>query len=232
MKKDTPYHFETGEVLLIDKPLRWTSTDVVRKIRNALKLKKIGHAGTLDPLATGLLILCTGKMTKQIDSYQAEEKEYTGTLVLGKTTPCIDLELPFDAEYEWKHITKEQIQEAVIQQTGEIEQLPPLYSAVQVEGKRLYDLARKGKVPKEITPRRVTVKLFEIDATQLPEVHFRIICSKGTYIRSVVRDIGEQLGCGAYLKALRRTRIGNFLLQDAMSVDDFIAHAKQNTIIQ
>lgn len=216
---------DEGQLILIDKPLTWTSFDVANKLKYACKFKKIGHAGTLDPLATGLLILCTGKMTKQIDQYQAQEKEYTGTLVLGKTTPSVDLETAFDAEFDTAGITSEQIQEAARQLTGDIVQVPPIYSAVRVGGERLYEKARRGETT-EIKSRQVTVSVFETAATRLPEVNFRIVCSKGTYIRSLVRDLGLLLNNGAYLSALRRTRIGNFLVEDADTIEGFIEQFK------
>ncbi|WP_266366560.1 tRNA pseudouridine(55) synthase TruB [Tellurirhabdus rosea] len=216
---------DEGQVLLIDKPLRWTSFDVVNKLRYAGKFKKIGHAGTLDPLATGLLILCTGKKTKQIDQYQAQEKEYTGTLVLGKTTPSVDLETEFDAEYNLAGLTAEAVQEAVRQLTGEITQIPPIYSAVKVNGERLYEKARRGETA-EIKSRTVSVPVFEVETSRFPEIDFRIVCSKGTYIRSLVRDLGLLLNNGAYLKVLRRTRIGNFRVEDADTVEEFITKIK------
>jgi tRNA pseudouridine55 synthase len=212
---------DEGEVILIDKPLTWTSFDVANKLKRACKFKKIGHAGTLDPLASGLLILCTGKKTKQIDTYQAQEKEYTGTFVLGKTTPSVDLETEFDATYPVDHITSEVLENARQKLTGPIEQVPPIYSAVRVDGERLYKKARRGEVA-EIKKRNVEVSLFEIDSSRFPEIDFRIICSKGTYIRSMVRDFGELAGSGAYLSALCRTRIGAFELKDAWDLTDFI----------
>ncbi len=213
-----------GQVILIDKPLRWTSFDVVKKLKYAIKAKKIGHAGTLDPLATGLLILCTEKMTKQIDSYQAQEKEYTGTLVLGKTTPSVDLETEIDAEYPTEHITNEKINEAAQKLTGEIQQVPPIFSAIRIDGKRAYHKARKGKTEAdvEIKPRTVKISEFEITNIRFPEVDFRVVCSKGTYIRSLVRDFGVLLESGAYMSALCRTRIGEFWLKDAHSIEEFI----------
>lgn len=212
---------DEGEVILIDKPLTWTSFDVANKLKRACKFKKIGHAGTLDPLATGLLILCTGKKTKQIDTYQAQEKEYTGTLVLGKTTPSIDLETEFDAEYPTDHITPEILERTRLALTGNISQTPPIYSALRVDGERLYKKARRGEEV-EIKKRNVEISLFEIDATQFPAVDFRIICSKGTYIRSMVRDFGQLAGSGAYMSALCRTRIGAFELKNAWNLTDFI----------
>ena len=213
---------DPGEVILIDKPLTWTSFDVANKLKKACKFKKIGHAGTLDPLATGLLILCTGKKTKEIDTYQAQEKEYTGTLVLGKTTPSVDLETGFDGEYPVDHILSgTRLQDAVKALTGELDQKPPVYSAVRVDGERLYKKARRGEQV-EIKTRKVTIREFEIDDKDFPEIAFRIVCSKGTYIRSMVRDFGELLDSGAYLKELRRTRIGDFEVKDAWELDSFI----------
>jgi tRNA pseudouridine55 synthase len=212
---------DEGEVLLIDKPLTWTSFDVVKKIKWACKFKKIGHAGTLDPLATGLLILCTGKKTKQIDTYQAQEKEYEGTLVLGKTTPSVDLETEFDQEYPTEHISREDLMEAARQLTGDLDQLPPIYSAVRLNGERLYKKARRGESV-EIKPRKVTVNLFEIQDAEFPVIHFRIVCSKGTYVRSLVRDFGTLVQSGAYLASLRRTRIGTFHVSDADQLTDYI----------
>jgi tRNA pseudouridine55 synthase len=212
---------DEGEVILIDKPLTWTSFDVANKLKRGCKFKKIGHAGTLDPLATGLLILCTGKKTKQIDLYQAQEKEYTGTLVLGKTTPSVDLETEFDAEYPTDHITPEILENARLQLVGTIEQTPPIYSALRVDGERLYKKARRGEEI-EIKKRIVEISLFEIDPTNFPAVDFKIICSKGTYIRSIVRDFGQLVGSGAYMSALCRTRIGAFELKNAWNLTDFI----------
>ncbi|GAB3558000.1 tRNA pseudouridine(55) synthase TruB [Spirosoma fluminis] len=221
---------DPGQVILIDKPLTWTSFDVANKLKYACKFRKIGHAGTLDPLATGLLILCTGKMTKQIDQYQAQEKEYTGTLVLGKTTPSVDLETAFDAEFDTSGITTEQIQQAAEQLTGDILQVPPIYSAVRVNGERLYEKARRGETGNEIEggikSRQVTVSVFETDATRFPEIDFRIVCSKGTYIRSLVRDLGLLLANGAYMSSLRRTRIGAFRVEDADTLEGFIAKCR------
>jgi tRNA pseudouridine55 synthase len=218
---------DPGQLILIDKPLTWTSFDVANKLKYACKFKKIGHAGTLDPLATGLLILCTGKMTKQIDQYQAQEKEYTGTLVLGKTTPSVDLETEFDSESDPTGITPEQIQDAARQLTGDIMQIPPIYSAVRVNGERLYEKARRGETL-EIKSRQVTVSVFETDSSRFPEVDFRIVCSKGTYIRSMVRDLGLLLNNGAYMSALRRTRIGDFRVDNADTLDNFIAKCRES----
>lgn len=223
---------DPGQLILIDKPLTWTSFDVANKLKYACKFKKIGHAGTLDPLATGLLILCTGKMTRQIDQYQAQEKEYTGTLVLGKTTPSVDLETEFDGEYDLTGITPEQVREAARQLTGDILQIPPIYSAVRVNGERLYEKARRGETAEQvqggIKHRQVTVSVFDVDTHRFPEVGFRIVCSKGTYIRSLVRDLGLLLNNGAYMSALRRTRIGNFTVVDADTIESFIAKCRDN----
>lgn len=217
---------DPGQLILIDKPREWTSFDVVNKLRRACKFKKIGHAGTLDPLATGLLILCTGKMTKQIDSYQAQEKEYIGTLVLGKTTPSVDLETEFDAEFDVSGLTPEMVREAAAQLTGTIQQIPPIYSAVRVNGERLYERARRGETADQveggIKSRTVTVSVFNVLTDDFPTIDFRIVCSKGTYIRSLVRDLGLLLNNGAYMSALRRTRIGEFEVKDAQTVTGFI----------
>lgn len=223
---------DPGEVLLIDKPLGWTSFAVVKKLKWAAQYKKIGHAGTLDPLATGLLICCTGKMTKQIESYQAAEKEYTGTFVLGKTTPSVDLETPFDAEYPIEHITAQILESARQALTGAISQTPPIFSAVKVDGKRAYELARSGQEA-EIKSKIITVSTFEIDQSRFPELDFRIVCSKGTYIRSLVRDFGVFCQSGAYLKSLRRTRIGDFNVADAVSLEQFVeTHRPGSTLYE
>ena len=215
------FDFNEGEVLLINKPYEWTSFDVVKKLKYALKIKKIGHAGTLDPLATGLLILCTGKLTKKIDSFQQQEKEYEGVLVLGKTTPSIDLETSFDSENDISHVTINEVIGAAEKFKGEISQIPPQYSAVKVGGERVYKKARKG-IQVSIKARNVVIKAFIITKVELPEVHFKIICSKGTYIRSLVRDFGNELKTGAYLKELTRTRIGDFSLNQAFRLEDLI----------
>lgn len=209
---------DDGQMILIDKPLEWTSFDVVKKIRGTYRLKKVGHAGTLDPLATGLLIICTGKKTKQIEGFMDLKKVYTGTLEIGKTTPSIDLETAFDNETGWSDITVESCMEATRSLTGDILQIPPLYSAVRVEGKRAYNFAREG-TDKKLAPRSVQINEFELTRIELPEIDFRIVCSKGTYIRSLVRDFGNNLGVGAYLKGLRRTRIGEFSVEDAITMD-------------
>ncbi|MCK6617442.1 MAG: tRNA pseudouridine(55) synthase TruB [Cyclobacteriaceae bacterium] len=212
-------HQETSSadrLLLVNKPLGWTSFDVVNKLRYKLKIKKIGHAGTLDPLATGLLIICTGKMTKQIEKFMGLEKEYTGTLMLGQTTPSHDLETPVSETKETGHLTDELIYQAANQLTGTILQTPPVHSAIRIGGKRAYALARKGK-ELNLQPREVLIKDFTITAINLPAVQFKVVCSKGTYIRSLVRDFGDALGVGAHLSQLCRTRIGSYQLADALS---------------
>ena len=205
-------------MLLINKPLEWTSFDVVNKLRHRLKIKKIGHAGTLDPLATGLLIICTGKMTKQIDGFQGQEKEYTGKFVIGHTTPSYDLETAPGDPRDIQGITDDQIRHAARQFIGLIQQTPPLHSAIKVDGKRAYELARQGK-DHELKSREVEIKEFEITAVEKPWVTFRVVCSKGTYIRSLARDFGNALGVGAYLAELCRTRIGNYKLENALTIE-------------
>ena len=221
------FNFAQGELLLINKPYKWTSFDVVGKIRNSLKpLKlKVGHAGTLDPLATGLLIICTGKLTKQIDTFQAEEKEYTGTMILGATTPSFDMETAIDNEFTIEGITEDAIYAATAPFKGDIAQYPPAHSAVKVNGERLYVKARLGEEV-ELRQRFVTVSEFEITRIALPEIDFRIVCSKGTYIRSLVSDFGKQLNNGAYLSKLTRTRSGNFLLANAFEVADLVQYLR------
>ncbi|MEP2026048.1 MAG: tRNA pseudouridine(55) synthase TruB [Reichenbachiella sp.] len=219
--------FEKGEVFLVDKPLEWTSFDVVKKIRGRLKIKKVGHAGTLDPLATGLLIICAGKATKKINEYQDLGKTYTGKMVLGKTTPSVDLETEFDSEKSYEHITEQQVNEAAAKWTGDIVQIPPIYSAIKVDGERAYKAARRKEEIK-LKPRPVHVPVFEVDSSNFPEVSFKIQCSKGTYIRSLVRDVGEELGCGAYMSELRRTAIGDFQVDDAFVLEDFISRLQRD----
>ena len=217
----------SGQVLLIDKPLNWTSFQVVNKlrweIRRTYKIKKIkvGHAGTLDPLATGLLVICTGKMTKNIDSFQAQIKEYTGTFVLGSTTPSFDLETEIDQTYPTDHLTDEVIRNATQKFIGEISQFPPVYSALKKDGKRLYEFARAGEAV-DIPSRQVHISAFEITRIENLEVDFRVVCSKGTYIRSLANDFGKALDSGAHLSALRRTKIGDFDVASAVSVENFI----------
>jgi len=219
--------FLSGQVLLIDKPLHWTSFQVVNKlrweIRMAFKIKKIkvGHAGTLDPLATGLLVICTGKMTKQINTFQDQIKEYTGTIVLGSTTPSYDLETEIDEIFSTNHITEELIHKTTKQFIGEIAQFPPIFSAIKKDGKRLYEFARAGEEV-EIKSRNITINTFEITKVALPEVEFRVVCSKGTYIRSLANDFGKALNSGGHLSVLRRTKIGDFDVSEALSIEKFI----------
>jgi len=223
----TEEDFKNGQVLLIDKPLNWTSFQVVNKLRWEIRQRfnikkiKVGHAGTLDPLATGLLIICTGKQTKEIHVYQGQEKEYTGTFTVGATTPSYDLETEIDKTYPTEHITEELLHETTKQFVGEIQQKPPIFSAIKKEGKRLYELARKGETT-EINARTVTVSEFEITKINLPEVEFRVVCSKGTYIRSLAYDFGLALNSGAHLSVLRRTKIGDFSVKKGISVEKFI----------
>ena len=227
----TAAEFLQGKVLLIDKPLEWTSFQVVNKIRwhikkqFGLKKIKVGHAGTLDPLATGLLIICTGKMTKQINEFQAQEKEYTGTFYLGATTPSYDLETAINEGFPTDHINSESIKGATESFLGEIDQKPPIFSAIKKDGKRLYDIARKGETT-EIKSRKVTISSFDITRFELPEVDFKVSCSKGTYIRSLANDFGIALDSGAHLSALRRTRIGEFSVENATSIEAFIDSLK------
>ncbi|SEW55495.1 tRNA pseudouridine(55) synthase TruB [Chitinophaga arvensicola] len=221
MQTNEKTNYQEGAVILINKPLTWTSFDVVRKIRNITKAK-IGHAGTLDPLATGLLICCTGKMTKKINEYQAQEKEYTGTFTLGATTPTFDKESEPENFKDTSHLDETAILAATAPFIGEIMQLPPIHSAIKQNGKPIYLLARKG-VDVKVEPRKLTISEFEITKIEMPVVHFRVVCSTGTYIRSLANDYGAQLGCGAYLSSLCRTRIGAFSLSDATDMEDFIA---------
>ncbi|MDN3550271.1 tRNA pseudouridine(55) synthase TruB [Mucilaginibacter aquaedulcis] len=215
--------FAEGQLLLVNKPYKWTSFDVVGKIRNSFKpLKlKVGHAGTLDPLATGLLIICTGKMTKQIDTFQAEEKEYTGTMIMGATTPSYDMETEPDKNFDISQLTPEQLRNNCEQFTGDIQQYPPAHSAIKIDGERLYEKARRGEEV-ELRLRNVTITEFELTRIELPEVDFRVVCSKGTYIRSLVNDFGAALNNGAYLSKLTRTRSGNFQLTDAWEVMELV----------
>ena len=216
--------FAEGQLLLVNKPYNWTSFDVVGKLRNSFKpLKlKVGHAGTLDPLATGLLIICTGKMTKQIDTFQAQEKEYTGTMVLGASTPSYDMETEPDQQFDISHITTEQIKAACVQFIGDIQQYPPAHSAIKIDGERLYEKARRGE-DVELRLRNVTINEFEITDINLPEVSFRVVCSKGTYIRSLVNDFGKALNNGAYLSKLRRTKSGEYNVDDAWEVTELVS---------
>jgi tRNA pseudouridine55 synthase len=224
--------FAEGQLLLVNKPYKWTSFDVVGKLRNAFKpLKlKVGHAGTLDPLATGLLIICTGKMTKQIDTFQAQEKEYTGTMILGATTPSYDMETEPDQQFGISHITEEQIKAACEQFTGDIQQYPPAHSAVKIDGERLYEKARRGEAV-EMRLRNVTITEFEITGIALPEINFRVVCSKGTYIRSLVHDFGKALNNGAYLSRLRRTRSGDYKVEDAHEIMELVTLIRELKVI-
>ncbi len=215
-----------GKVLLFDKPLRCTSFDMVRKIRNITRVMKVGHAGTLDPLATGLLIVCTGKFTKKINEYMGMEKEYTGTFTLGSVTPTYDLESEPQNHQEYSHLTDEMIHAATHTFTGAILQIPPIHSAIKQDGKPVYLAARKGMDVK-LEPRPVTIYSFEIEKIALPVVHFKVVCSTGTYIRSLANDFGAALGVGGYMSSLRRTRIGNFRVEDALSMDAFEEAIKQ-----
>ena len=214
--------FEEGKVILINKPLEWTSFDVVKKIRNTIKIKKVGHAGTLDPLATGLLIVCTGKFTKKINEYMEQEKEYTGTFTLGATTPTFDLESEPENFRSIDTITEEKIIETSKKFTGEIMQVPPVHSAIKQKGKPVYLLARKG-VEVKLEPRKITIHKFEIININFPVISFKVVCTTGTYIRSLANDFGVALGCGAYLSNLCRTRIGNFTLAESVTMDEFIS---------
>lgn len=223
--KQKPVHesmekFLRGEVILIDKPLRWTSFDAVKKIRIVTGISKVGHAGTLDPLATGLLIICTGNFTKSINTYMGMEKEYTGSMIIGATTDTYDLENEPENFKSIENISTEKIYDTVKKFTGEILQIPPAHSAIKQDGKPVYLLARKGKEVM-LEPRKITISLFEITNIALPVITFKVVCSTGTYIRSLANDVGTELGTGAYLSSLRRTRIGNFLVDDALSPNEF-----------
>ena len=212
--------FEEGKVLLFDKPLRWTSFDLVRKVRNLIRIKKVGHAGTLDPLATGLLIVCTGKFTKKINEYMGMEKEYVGTFTLGSTTPSYDLETDPTDFKDTSHLTEEAIIEATKQFTGDIMQMPPQHSAIKKDGKPLYLSARQG-IEVKVDARPVTIKEFVITKIEMPIVHFKVVCSTGTYIRSLANDFGATLGVGGYMSSLCRTRIGTVKNEDALTIEQF-----------
>ncbi|GLB48444.1 tRNA pseudouridine(55) synthase TruB [Neptunitalea lumnitzerae] len=224
--------FKEGQLLLIDKPLTWSSFNAVNKIKWAIlkkyKLKKIkvGHAGTLDPLATGLLLICTGKFTKKIQDLQGQIKEYTGTITLGGSTPSYDLETEVDQTFETAHITEDLIKETTHQFIGDIMQYPPVFSALKKDGKRLYEFAREGEQV-EIQPRQITINTFEITEIRFPEVDFRVVCSKGTYIRSLAHDFGKALNSGGHLSALRRTKIGDYSVEDAISPEEFVANLNE-----
>ncbi|PRX52491.1 tRNA pseudouridine(55) synthase TruB [Salegentibacter salegens] len=226
IKKFTPEDFQTGQILVFDKPLEWTSFQLVNKVRwlirksCGIKKIKVGHAGTLDPLATGVLVICTGKFTKRIPELQGTEKEYTGTFTLGATTPSYDMETEVDKTFETAHIAEEDLDGAALQLTGEIQQTPPVFSALKKDGKRLYEYARKGEDVK-LESRPVTIHKFEVDAPRFPIVDFKIICSKGTYIRSMANDFGIALGSGAYLSSLKRTRVGEFTIENSLDLQSF-----------
>lgn len=209
-----------GKAILIDKPLHWTSFDVVRKLRSLLQIKKIGHAGTLDPLATGLLIVCTGKFTKKINEYMAAEKEYTGSITIGAVTPTYDLESQPEQQKDYSFVTPEKIIETTKQFTGTIQQYPPIFSAIKKDGVALYELARRG-VDVKLEARTITIREFEITAIALPVINFRVTCSTGTYIRSLANDFGAALGCGGYLSSLRRTKIGEATVINSVSMEQF-----------
>lgn len=215
--------FESGQVILIDKPLHWTSFDVVRKIRNSIRIKKVGHAGTLDPLATGLLIVCTGKFTKKINEFMAQEKEYTGSFTIGAVTPTYDLESEPGQQKDFTDVTEEKIHKTVFPFIGEIQQLPPIYSAIKQQGTPLYELARRGEAI-ELKARTIFIRSFEITKIEMPVLEFKIVCSTGTYIRSIANDYGMALGCGAYLSELRRTKIGSFDVSEAKTMDQFLSY--------
>jgi tRNA pseudouridine55 synthase len=228
MDLNRTYDFPAGEVLLVDKPLEWTSFDVVNKIRHMLrhylgiKKIKVGHAGTLDPLASGLLLICIGKATKKINEYTGLDKEYTGTFFIGATTPSYDLETEVDCEFETAHITGDMLIEAAKTFVGKITQVPPVFSAVKVDGKRAYLSARENEKV-DIPSREVIIHEFEISRAELPQIDFRICCSKGTYIRSLAHDFGKVLQSGAYIQSLRRTRIGTYSIEDAISIQELEA---------
>ena len=213
--------FEEGKLLLIDKPLHWTSFDIIRKLRALLRIRKIGHAGTLDPLATGLLIVCTGKFTKRINEYMADEKQYTGQFTLGAVTATFDMEGEPEQQKDYSYVTDELLNVAAKKFIGEIGQLPPVYSAIKKDGVRLYKMARRGE-DIELQPRKVIINNFEITKVDLPIVEFKVVCSTGTYIRSLANDFGIALGCGAYLSKLCRTRIGTLVLEDAQTIEQFV----------
>ncbi len=225
---ETTILLRTGAIIPIDKPLDWTSFDVVNRFRIQVKqtlgLKKIkvGHTGTLDPKATGLLLLCTGRATKRIEELMLDTKEYIATLKLGATTPSFDTEHPEDASYPYEHITQEKVEECLAAFRGVIQQVPPIYSAVSINGKRAYDLARKGRTG-DLPAKTITIQELEIESVELPYVTLRVVCGKGTYIRSLARDLGEALGSGAYLTALRRTRLGSISVEDAYSLEELPA---------
>jgi len=226
MTQFTAEDFKNGQILVFDKPLEWTSFQLVNKVRWLIKKScgikkiKVGHAGTLDPLATGVLVICTGKFTKKIPELQGQQKEYTGTFTFGGTTPSYDLETEVDQTFSVEHLTEEKLKKATIQFTGEIEQYPPVFSALKKDGKRLYEYARKGEEVK-IDPRKVTISSFELTDIQLPKIDFKVSCSKGTYIRSLAHDFGKAVESGAHLSALKRTKSGDFFIENAYNLETF-----------
>ncbi|MDE0470479.1 MAG: tRNA pseudouridine(55) synthase TruB [Ekhidna sp.] len=213
--------YEKGRLLLINKPLNWTSFDVIKKLRNTLKIKKIGHAGTLDPLATGLLLIGTGKFTKKLSELQGLNKTYCGIMEIGKTTPSYDLETAFNGQAHWQHLVKEDFERVKNELTGTIQQIPPAYSAIKVDGERAYKKARDNREVK-IDPRSIHIYDFTISTERIPEIDFEVTCSKGTYVRTLAHDFGEKLGVGAYLKKLTRTKVGDYDLDDALEIEEFI----------
>ena len=221
------FNFTDGEVLLIDKPYKWTSFDVISKLRShirgrlGLKKLKVGHAGTLDPLATGLVVVCTGSFTKRINEFQDEIKEYTGTICLGATTPSFDLEKEIDQTFDISHLNEKLILDTALQFIGDMDQMPPQFSAKKINGKRAYEYARLNQEI-ELQPRKITISEFEITGSRLPEIDFRIVCTKGTYIRAIARDFGETLNCGGHLTALRRTRNGQLTIADAQTLEEIM----------
>ncbi|MEW6004705.1 MAG: tRNA pseudouridine(55) synthase TruB [Stygiobacter sp.] len=226
---DSTIDFQNGEAILIDKQFRKTSFDIVHKVRKYTGVKKVGHAGTLDPMATGLVIVCTGKMTKEIHNFQNFEKTYEGTITIGKTTTSFDLETEFDAVYDFDFVDDNLIYQVKEKFVGVQKQTPPMYSAVKKNGKPLYEFARKGKEV-ERNEREVFIKSFEIKKIDLPDIFFEINCSKGTYIRVIANEFGKELGCGAHLSSLRRTKIGEFSVNDAITINEFIESLKKIAI--
>ena len=220
--------YEEGRLLLINKPVDWTSFDVVKKLRYVLKVKKIGHAGTLDPLATGLLIIGTGKFTKKLNELQGLDKTYEGIIEIGKTTPSYDLETEFDSQTDWSNVSDADLENARKKFIGQISQVPPAHSAIKVDGERAYKKARKNKAVK-LEPRNLTIHAFDIETSKLPDVHFNVSCSKGTYIRSLAHDFGQELGVGGYLKKLVRTSVGDYKLSDAVDLDEFIRQHNESS---
>ncbi len=230
------YDFLAGSTLLVDKPQGWTSFDVVNKIRYKLKKRlkvkkiKVGHSGTLDPMATGLLVICTGRFTKKLAQLQGLSKDYTGTLILGACTPSYDAETEVEERFPYDHIDEEMLEKARLQFIGDIEQIPPMFSAIKVDGQPLYKKARKGEKI-EIEPRNVHISEFELTRVELPEIDFRVSCSKGTYIRSLAHDFGKSLRSGAYLSALRRTRVGDFKIEDAWQLDELVKYIEEIPVV-